>query len=292
MKKFLSTKILMLVSCMAMMLAFSNQAFSQEEDGKVYFGTVFEVRDAVGNIDTCIFIVKEGATRGIDTVLGEVNLYGQEPTKDLDLRIIQRTTINCTENERNYWLCNVEPSSSENIDLKVDYRFDASMGNHWGGCYYFLVLKLYAKHYPASIYLIENDYYGFNYFALAQFSEEDGMYVEGTHENFDFSIPKLLHTFNDASENNLLRIHLEFYTSIDDAFYEQPTLYPNPASEFITIEDGRIGETFTISDINGKTVKTFTVENYPYSVDIRELQRGTYFLKNREGTIIYSFIKQ
>jgi hypothetical protein len=63
-------------------------------------------------------------------------------------------------------------------------------------------------------------------------------------------------------------------------------------ADFIIIEEGKFGEVFSVSDINGKTVKTVTVENYPYSLDIRDLFKGTYFLKNREGTVIYKFIKE
>jgi len=49
-----------------------------------------------------VLYVTEGATNGIDTEFGEINLFGQEPTGDLDIRIIQRTTINCTHNNQNY----------------------------------------------------------------------------------------------------------------------------------------------------------------------------------------------
>jgi hypothetical protein len=296
MKKILSKKEMLLkrISCMAMILAiniFSQQAQAQE-DG-IYFRTVFEVRDAVGNTDTVVFIVKEGATSGIDTELGEVNLFGQEPTTDLDLRIIQRTTINCTENGLDYWLCNVEPPSEENIDLKIDYRFDDKFHEQEPyssyRCYY--VLKVYAKHYPVSIYMDKNLWD--NHFEWSQFKEENGKYVEGTYNRADFTSPPfLLYTFNDASENNLILFSQERHVSVEDVMYKQPSLYPNPASEFVIIEDGKYGETFTISDTNGRIVKTVTVESYPYSLDIRDLLKGAYFLKNREGTTIYSFIKE
>jgi len=306
---------------MAMMLAFSNQAFSQEGDG-IYFKTVFVAKDAVGNTDTVVFYVKEGATSGIDTALGEVNLFGQAITKDLDLRIIQRNTINCVCAEWNFWLC---PStqmfewdsigitkcffigdfvfpSKENIDLKVDYRNDSLAWDipEWEqqkpNSY---VLKVSAKHYPVSGYAdsFTQGLGGVKNIYTALFNEEDGLYVENSfryhYSNWAGYIEpgELLRTFNDASENNLVWVNQIEYVSIEDAM-EQPPLYPNPASEFIIIEEGRFGEAFTISDINGKTVKIFTVENYPYSVDIRDLIRGTYFLKNREGTTIYSFIKE
>jgi len=324
MKKFLSktTKILMPISLIAMILAFSNiqQAFSQEGDS-VLSKTVFVVKDAVGNTDTVVFIVKEGATNGIDAELGEVNLYGQEPTKDLDLRIIQRTTVNCKCADFNFWLCpsaywqeldgdygggfdsiycdfggEFTFSSDENIDLKVDYRRDTIDWNnppyHWQPIPNSYVLKVYAKHYPVSIYLESR----IRTVALIGFlfNEEDGEYVKETSMYWDIEdkLPYIIHTFNDASENNLLWfLQQNSCISVDDPTHEQPPLYPNPASEFIMISEGRFGETFTISDINGKTVKTVTVEYYPYSVDIRELQRGIYFLQS-QGNIIFKFIKE
>ena len=53
--------------------------------------------DALGTSDTIIIQYKEGATDGFDPELGEVNLYGIAPEKDIDLRIIQRA-------DTNYWV--------------------------------------------------------------------------------------------------------------------------------------------------------------------------------------------
>jgi len=322
MKKFLSktTKILMPISLIAMILAFSNtqQAFSQPADG-IYFKLVLAAEDAVGNTDTVVFYVKEGATNGIDTELGEVNLYGLSPQGDLDLRIIQRTTVNCAcagqydygqpMYQRYGWLCptNLNPdgydpcdfgnamlvySSAENIDLKVDYRYDSTINiqkknfifpDHLYSC----VIKVYAKHYPVSI---RYNWYGGLLPTRQLYNEEDGMPTgwSGWSECIDMGWNQMHIEF---SCNELIAFGVEPFVSIED-FTEQPPLYPNPATDFIIIEDGRFGETFTVMNVEGKVLKTVTVEYYPYSLDVRELQRGTYFLKNREGTIIYSFIKQ
>ena len=90
-------------------LAFASPVFSQV-DG-IWYRTLITVEDARGNIDSAVFYVIEGATNGIDPEFGEINLFGQEPTSDLDIRIIQRTR----ETPGPF-------DSDENIDLKVDYR--------------------------------------------------------------------------------------------------------------------------------------------------------------------------
>ena len=307
MKKFLSktTKILMPISLIAMILAFSNtqQAFSQPADG-IYFKLVLAAEDAVGNTDTVVFYVKEGATSGIDTELGEVNLYGQEPTKDLDLRIIQRTTVNGVCAGKDYWLSpkwveviegecfwsggnTFVPPSAENIDLKVDYRYDSTVNHHifYYDNPYFYVVKVYAKHYPVSMHFFER--YGEGIVMIELFNEEDG---KPPSELYKCTGINHFQVHIECPCNELIVFGIAPFVSIED-FTEQLPLYPNPASEFIIIEDGRFGETFTVTNVEGKVLKTVTVEYYPYSLDVRELQRGTYFLKNREGTTIYSFIK-
>ena len=136
--------------------AFSSPLFSQV-DG-VWFRTVIKAEDAAGNIDTVVFYVKEGATKGIDAELGEINLYGQEPQGDLDIRIIQRTTVNTTisDDSIGYWLGIMELSAIEDIDLNVDYRFfDSAYHPPRLVTSLSIVLKIYAKHYPVSIYLMD-----------------------------------------------------------------------------------------------------------------------------------------
>ena len=115
-KNYLTKKMFMLACCIAMMLAIGgNQVFSQPEDG-VYFRTVFEAIDSQNNRDTVTFVFKEGATRGIDEHLGEVNLYGVPPQGDLDMRIIQRTA----------WDGDLTPMAG-NIDLKTDFKMTRLM---------------------------------------------------------------------------------------------------------------------------------------------------------------------
>jgi len=271
----------------------TNYAFSQPVDG-VYFKTTIEIRDFQNNTDTVVLVVKEGATSGIDPELGEINLYGQEPSKVLEARSIQRTTVNSTFGGLNYWL-EAEPSATENIDLKVDFRFDDSLKHIYQSMELSFVIKVYAQHYPVSIHLIglEGICDSCVHLDRMQFNAEDGKYIDGTLRVAYFVMPPLhLCTFNDASENHLLWIKPWYYVSVEDNNVQRhQQLYPNPNSEFIIISEGLFGETFEIINLEGSTVKTFTVEHYPYSVDIRELSKGIYFLRS-QSNIIYQFIKE
>jgi len=289
-------------------LVSTKQALAQE-DG-VYFRTVFEVIDSQNNRDTVTFVSKEGATRGIDEHLGEVNLYGVPPQGDLDMRIIQRTTINRSYGEGglDFWLgptmsnegCSwcYESPSTENIDLKVNYR-DRYPVTGWGLVNTYAI-KIYAQHYPVSIYVIEIDYDNTLYYLFAEwalFNEEDGWYIKESHGNqgssYYLHLPRHLYTFTEPSDNNLVWLRQSIGTvSVDDVSDNQQLLYPNPSREFVVIENGNYGEVFTVVDTNGKTVRTVTVESYPYSLDIRDLLNGAYFLKNREGSVIQKFIKE
>ena len=155
------------------------------------------------------------------------------------MRIIQRNTANYTLfGGLDFWLyvpisagypdSYYLKASEENIDLKVDYRTDSSLNYIFydGSMNNRFVIKLYALHYPVSIYFINEDVMGTgynpNYLHWKQFNEENGLFVEGTFKENDvpYHTPFLLQTFNNASENNLLLICILRDVSIEDAFYE------------------------------------------------------------------------
>ena len=119
-------KFSLIIAFMALILSFNN-LYSQED----YYATVkFRAVDALGNADTVTFYVKSGATDGIDTAFGEVNIYGTEPQGDIDMRFVQRTDTNCIDKFYGYplWQCPGEDAvnyvtlgpSDTNIDLKIE----------------------------------------------------------------------------------------------------------------------------------------------------------------------------
>ena len=277
---------------------FTSKAFAQEDS--VYFRTVFVATDALGSTDTVVFVVKEGATHGIDTNLGEVNLYGVPPQKELDMRIIQRTTESiCSIDDLKFWLCRAhsgssfEFSSEENIDLKVDYRY--THNGNFSMMPYSPVIKLYAQHYPVSIHIVQELYPNARYFMLWQYNEETGMSIAKINEggvvpSISPSL-RLLCTLNDASENNLLWVGLDppHISIADTTVYKQP-LYPKPSNDFVMIE-GLETQELHLFDMTGSFIISFFLSENPYRLDISNLPVGTYFLKNKNNYSIYKFIK-
>jgi len=268
-------------------LVSTKQAHAQE-DGVYYFKTVFVAEDALGNKDTVVFVVKEGATMGVDTELGEVNLYGIEPQGDLDMRIIQRTTVNFPNG---FWLQDKVLPSDENIDLKIDYRFDSTVMQPplFPHRPYHYVLKVYAKYYPVSIYRIKNNYDP-NIFHWAQFNEETGTYIAESNKTTAFQNSTfLLYTFNDAAENNLIWFQQEESVSVEEDLYNQ-LLYPNPCDEYIFI-DGIEQQDIRIIDLNGKLISSLFIYESPFLIDTSSFYLGKYFLINNKNQFLGKFIK-
>jgi len=274
----------------------SSSVYSQQEnDSTIWFRTVIKAVDAVGNVDTVVFYVKEGATKGIDTSFGEVNIYGQEPIGDLDIRIIQRKT------ESEWWLVGAEPSADENIDLKVDYRFFELHNPNFPeiglNTSLSLVIKVQTKHYPVSVYL--TDIKGFLYPDSTicywwLYNENAGTIIAGSKRSEVYVVPPILfYVFNEPVDNNLIRIDHSFYLykSIKDVIYRHP-LYPNPSKGYIIIENGESEERFEITNLEGQIIQFFVVDTYPYNLDTTVLPTGTYYLRNSKGIIINNFIKE
>ena len=55
-------------------------------------------------------------------------------------------------------------------------------------------------------------------------------------------------------------------------------VYPNPASDYITVE-ADLGDKYSLTNLQGQTVKEGLLENYANQIDASNLARGTYFLK-------------
>jgi hypothetical protein len=66
-------------------------------------------------------------------------------------------------------------------------------------------------------------------------------------------------------------------------------VYPNPVKNLLTIE-GFENETLDIYDINGKRV--MSIHNNSQQIDVSELIKGVYFIKDKEGNHLAQFIKE
>ncbi len=68
------------------------------------------------------------------------------------------------------------------------------------------------------------------------------------------------------------------------------TLFPNPATNYVTVHSPDLGKTATMYDIQGNVVKSFIIDSQSHAMDISDLSTGIYFV--RIGAEVSKFIKQ
>lgn len=67
--------------------------------------------------------------------------------------------------------------------------------------------------------------------------------------------------------------------SLKDNALLNVSLYPNPATNFITVSADDTLEKVSVYTILGKTVKTISVNNSSIHIDISDLNSGMYLIK-------------
>ena len=282
------------------------------DEPKEYTKVLFWVEDALGNKDSCLFIGTPTATDGIDEHLGEVNLYGVPPTKELDIRIVQRTDVNYTEDGIDYWLYgtpfffggdhNVR-SSEQNIDLKIDYRWqnwDTTKESSWGpdpnspttGELFQIcgvILEITATHYPVKIYL-KDSVYGEHWYSWFCYSihNESGQCIDVCEKIFE-DIVDPFYCINSAEENFWVAVSMTPIVGIKDTTSKM-SVTPNPASDYILIEGLKDLE-LRVFDVIGNFICSFTTTNETYMLNISNLVDGTYFLTDKKNQLLGKFIK-
>ncbi len=106
-------------------------------------------------------------------------------------------------------------------------------------------------------------------------TNDDGYILVGTD---NFQKLSMLKTFEKNLEYN---IDYEVITSIKDALTDDLfTIYPNPASNFISIElkDGNYAG-LCITDLTGKTILTKSLDKNINHLDLSDLNNGVYIIK-------------
>jgi hypothetical protein len=66
-------------------------------------------------------------------------------------------------------------------------------------------------------------------------------------------------------------------------------LFPNPAGEFVVLEDADFG-IYYIVDNTGKVIMTFEVNQTPYQLDVSGMLKGNYFIIEQKNKSIYKLI--
>jgi hypothetical protein len=82
----------------------------------------------------------------------------------------------------------------------------------------------------------------------------------------------------EIKDSITLKINARSLVSIEDSELKNIEVYPNPASDYITVE-ADLGDKYSLTNLQGQTVKEGLLENYANQIDASNLARGTYFLK-------------
>lgn len=74
-----------------------------------------------------------------------------------------------------------------------------------------------------------------------------------------------------------------FTASLGDALSNNIHIYPNPAQDFVFIDNASIDDNVNVFNVVGKRVMSFKIETENQQVDIKELKSGIYFLRLNKG---------
>jgi len=89
---------------------------------------------------------------------------------------------------------------------------------------------------------------------------------------------------NAGSVLYLDEVDFDFSTSVKENEVLEITIYPNPATDYAFITLGEKSEIIQIFDVQGKLVKSITVDNSTIKIDLSEFNAGLYFVKTNGST--------
>jgi hypothetical protein len=255
------------------------------------------VLDNAGRKDSITFGLCDLATLGIDQQFGEKDLYGT-PNKDLDIRIIQRDSLNHHCIRENHFQSPPAPDLyfPVNIDSKVDFRLideDYKKQNtHFE-------IKIFAKDYPVKVIADYIGLYNSNYNRWSPIhllnndcSTQETVYMDTWNKN------DTIFTLPDASFSTLIAI-FDYEVGVKETNKDIIEINPNPATDYITLNIpplekrglGGVLKPIEIFDEFGECVLSVETRHALslQKIDISTLPAGVYFL--RVGEKVEKFIK-
>ncbi|PZU90993.1 MAG: hypothetical protein DI529_01930 [Chryseobacterium sp.] len=79
--------------------------------------------------------------------------------------------------------------------------------------------------------------------------------------------------------------------SVKDNDLKKHTVYPNPATDYIIVNNLKVGSNLELIDSSGKLLKTISTKSTKEEINVRGLSSGVYYLKS-DGEFIQKFIKK
>ena len=75
---------------------------------------------------------------------------------------------------------------------------------------------------------------------------------------------------------------VNYTASVGDFMEDSFTIYPNPADNFVILQNAKVGDKLDLFDVVGKKVKSFNVESESQQLNISELKTGLYFARSNQ----------
>jgi hypothetical protein len=233
------------------------------------------VHDNTGRKDSVIFGISESSTLGIDTILGEKNIFNLA-FDSLDIRVIQRDSTNHICGGFNY-SSNVPQNLyyPTNSDSKIDFRpFSgfSSLNNNFE-------IYIHAIEFPITLIAEYSGITGSTADLMANF-----YFLDNNCQTFkdEYANPDkdTLAIINDNTFTTLV-INIDHEVGIND--YEKNdnwSIFPNPSNSIFTISsETNFNGTLRIIDINGKLLKSILVEDKnEFQLDMSEESQGMYLI--------------
>ena len=79
---------------------------------------------------------------------------------------------------------------------------------------------------------------------------------------------------------------VNYTASVDEFMQSSFSVYPNPADNYIVLQNAKVGDKVDLFDVVGKKVKSFNVESEIQQMDISELKTGVYFARSNQQQAI------
>jgi hypothetical protein len=116
----------------------------------------------------------------------------------------------------------------------------------------------------------------------------------GIGGSVSYSVGQVAYTTNTGSNGSVAQgiqqpyeIYVVTSTEEDESIFVQCTIYPNPASDFLTLKVENYkteGMTFQLYDVDGKFLESKKLEGNETIIDMQKLVPATYFLKVIQGS--------